>query len=155
MKRILKIIAIVFVIGFIVIQFYRPDRTNPPIVQAETIGATTAIPENVNQILVRSCNDCHSNETVYPWYSNISPFSWLLAEHIEEGRRELNVSVWTTYSGKKKRHKLDEVCEQVTSGAMPHNQYLWMHRDALLSEEEKKNLCDWAATEKAKIEEVP
>jgi len=155
MKRFLKIIAIVLVIGFIAIQFYRPDRANPPVVQAETIGATTAIPENVNQILLRSCNDCHSNETVYPWYSNISPFSWLLAEHIDEGRRELNVSVWNTYSAKKKRHKLDEICEQVTSDAMPHSQYLWIHRDALLSPEDKKILCDWAEAEKAKIEELP
>jgi hypothetical protein len=105
--------------------------------------------------LKRSCNDCHSNETVYPWYSNISPFSWLLAEHIEEGRRELNFSVWTTYSAKKKRRKLDEVCEQITSGEMPHNQYLWIHRDAVLSQEDKKILCDWAETEKAKIEELP
>jgi len=154
MKKTLKIIAIGLLVAFVAIQFYRPDRTNPPIVEAETLAATTQIPENVNKILARSCNDCHSNETVYPWYSNISPFSWLLAEHIEEGRRELNVSVWTTYSAKKKRHKLEEVCEQVTSDAMPHSQYLWIHRDALLSPEDKKILCDWAETEKAQIEEL-
>jgi len=155
MEKTLKIIAIILFAAFVAVQFYRPDQTNPPIVEAENLKATTAIPENVNQILMRSCNDCHTNETTYPWYSNISPFSWLLAEHIEEGRRELNVSVWNTYSAKKKRRKLDEVCEQVTSDAMPHNQYLWIHRDALLSPEDKKILCDWAETEKAKIEELP
>ncbi|MBA3601148.1 MAG: heme-binding domain-containing protein [Acidobacteria bacterium] len=154
MRKTLKIIVILLVIAFVAVQFYRPNKINPPIVEAEILQATTQVPENVNQILVRSCNDCHSNKTTYPWYSNISPFSWLLAEHIEEGRRELNFSVWNTYSAKKKRNKLDEVCEQVTSDAMPHKQYLWIHRDALLSAEDKKNLCDWAETEKAKIEEL-
>ncbi|MDQ3712825.1 MAG: heme-binding domain-containing protein [Acidobacteriota bacterium] len=155
MRKILKIIAVVLFIAFVAVQFYRPSQINPPIVAAETLEATTEIPETIAAILKRSCSDCHSNETVYPWYSNVSPFSWLLAEHIEEGRRELNVSVWNTYSAKKKRHKLDEVCEQVTNDAMPHNQYLWIHRDAILSQEDKKNLCDWVLIEKAKIEELP
>ncbi len=154
MRKILKIIALVLVFGFVVIQFYRPDRTNLPVVQAETLEATTQVSENVAAILKRSCSDCHSNETIYPWYSNISPFSWLLADHIEEGRRELNYSVWNTYSAKKKRHKFEKICEQITSGEMPHNQYLWLHADAQLSEEDKKIVCDWAETEKAKIADL-
>jgi len=154
MRKILKIIALVLMFGFVVIQFYRPDRTNLPVVQAETLEATTQVSENVAAILKRSCSDCHSNETIYPWYSNISPFSWLLADHIEEGRRELNYSVWNTYSAKKKRHKFEEICEQITSGEMPHNQYLWLHADAQLSEEDKKIVCDWAETEKAKIADL-
>lgn len=153
MKKILKIVAVILVIAFIAIQFYRPDGANPLTVQAETLEATTDVSENVAQILTRSCNDCHSNETVYPWYSNVSPFSWLLADHINEGRRELNFSVWNTYTAKKKRHKYDEICEQVTSGEMPHNQYLWLHRDAQLSADDVKILCDWAETEKAKIKD--
>ena len=152
-KKSLKIIAAVLLVGIAALQFYRPDRVNPLIVEAETLQATTQIPENIRGILKRSCNDCHSNETVYPWYSNVSPFSWLLAEHIEEGRRELNLSVWNTYSARKKRHKYDEICEQVTRGEMPHNQYIWIHRDAALSEQDKINLCDWAETEKSKIME--
>jgi len=154
MRKILKIIALVLIFGFVVIQFYRPDRTNLPVVQAETLEATTQVSDNVAAILKRSCSDCHSNETIYPWYSNISPFSWLLADHIEEGRRELNYSVWNTYSAKKKRHKFEEICEQITSGEMPHNQYLWLHADAQLSEEDKKIVCDWAETEKAKIADL-
>ena len=153
MKKILKIVAVVFVVAFIAIQFIRPDRTTLPIVQAETLEATTQVPENVAEILKRSCSDCHSNQTAYPWYSNIAPVSWLLADHIEEGRRELNYSVWNTYTAKKKRHKMDETCEQIQSGAMPHNQYLWIHTDAKLSEDDKKILCAWAETEKAKIPE--
>ena len=153
MRKILKLTAVVLFAAFIAIQFYRPDRANPPTVQAETLAATAVVPENVAEVLTRSCNDCHSNETVYPWYSNISPFSWLLADHINEGRRELNFSIWNTYSAKKKRRKFDEICEQVTGGEMPHNQYLWLHRDAQLSAEDKKLLCDWTETEKIKIAE--
>jgi hypothetical protein len=154
MKKILKFIAVVLFVAFVAIQFYRPDWANPPIIQAETLEASAAIPEEVAPILTRSCNDCHSNKTVYPWYSNVSPFSWLLADHINEGRRELNFSIWNTYTAKKKRHKYDEICEQVTSGEMPHNQYLWLHREAQLSAEDKKLLCDWAETEKSKIPEA-
>ena len=154
MKKTLKIIAVVLFAAFVAVQFYRPSKINPPIVETETLEATTQVPENVRAILKRSCSDCHSNETIYPWYSNISPFSWLLADHIEEGRRELNYSVWNTYSAKKKRHKFEEICEQITSGEMPHNQYLWLHADAQLSEEDKKIVCDWAETEKAKIADL-
>lgn len=153
MKKAIKIIALLLFVSFIAIQFYRSNRTNPPIVEAETLEATTTIPENVAKILELSCNDCHSNKTVYPWYSNIAPFSWLLADHINEGRRELNFSAWGTYNNKRKRHKLDEICEQVTDNLMPHNQYLWIHRDARLSEADKKILCDWAEAEKAKLPE--
>lgn len=153
MKKTLKIIAVLVVAAFLAAQFFRPARTNPPVVQAETLEAVTKLPENVNKIFERSCNDCHSNETVYPWYSNVSPFSWLLQKHIDEGRRELNVSVWATYGNQRKRRKLDEICEQVETGAMPHNQYLWIHREARLSDEDKRILCDWANAEKAKIPE--
>lgn len=154
MKKILKLVAVLLLLAFVALQFYRPDRTNPQIVAAETLEASTPISEPMRVSLKRSCNDCHSNETVYPWYSNIAPFSWLVADHIEEGRRELNFSVWNTYSAKKKRRKLDEICEQITIGEMPHEQYLWIHRDARLSEEDKKALCAWAESEKAKIPET-
>jgi hypothetical protein len=151
MKKALKIAVIILVLGFIVAQFIRPDQTNPSIVAAETIEAATPIPENVNAILTRSCNDCHSNKTVYPWYAQITPANWLLAHHIDEGRRELNLSVWQTYDARKKKRKLDEICEQIETGEMPHNQYLWIHRAAKLSDEDKKLLCDWSAAEKEKL----
>lgn len=153
MKKILKIVAIVFVTAFIIAQFFRPDRTNSPIVQADTLEATTQVPENVAQILKRSCNDCHTNQTNYPWYSNITPFSWLLQGHIDEGRAKLNFSVWNTYDAKKKARKLDQICDQVSDGEMPLNQYLWIHRGAKLSDEDKKLLCDWEQAERDKIKQ--
>ncbi|MGI8849657.1 MAG: heme-binding domain-containing protein [Pyrinomonadaceae bacterium] len=151
MKKILKITALVLFIGFIAIQFYRPAKTNPPIVEGETLQATTQVPEAVEKILSRSCNDCHTNNSNYPWYSEVAPMSWGVINHINEGRRELNLSTWANYNLKRKKHKLEEICEMITSGEMPHYQYLWIHWDARLSDDDKKILCDWTENEKAKL----
>jgi len=137
--------------GFLAIQFIRPDQINSAIVRAETLEATTQIPEDVNAVLQRSCNDCHTNATIYPRYSKISPFNWFLANHVEEGRNQLNFSVWNSYNNSRKRRKLNEVCEQVTSGEMPLPSYLWIHRDAKLSGEDVKILCDWADAERENL----
>jgi hypothetical protein len=155
MKKVLKIIAIIFFVAFAVLQFFRPDFTNPPVTQAETLEATTQIPENVRAILQRSCNDCHTNETSYPWYSKIQPSASFLKSHIDDGRRHLNFSIWNTYDSRKKRKKLDEVCEQVNAKEMPLPSYLWIHWDANLSAEDSKILCDWATAEKTRLESSP
>jgi hypothetical protein len=151
MKKILKIVAIVLVVAFIIAQFIQPDQFNPPVVVAESIESTVAIPADVGTILARSCADCHTNTTVYPWYAKVSPVSWFLANHIKEGRGEMNLSIWNTYSEKRKAKKLEEICEQVQQGEMPLPSYLWIHRDAALKEGEAKILCDWANAERAKI----
>lgn len=151
-KKILKILAIVIVVALVVIQFFRIDKTNPPIAEGNKIEAALAVPADVHLILGRSCNDCHSNNTIYPWYSNIQPVAWFLKDHIDHGRRELNLSEFSTYSAKKKKRKLEEICEMVESAAMPLPSYLWIHRDAGLSESEKKALCDWSKAEAEKIQ---
>lgn len=155
MKNAVKIILLLIVVGFIVIQFFRPDFTNPPVVQGETLEASTQVPENVETVLTRSCKDCHSNETVYPWYSKIQPSAWFLKDHIDEGKREMNLSVWNTYTDRKKNKKLEEVCEQVQSREMPLPSYLWIHWGAKLSDEEIKTLCDWTTAERARIAANP
>src|SRR5215218_1694544 len=132
LKKILKITLIVLVLTFVAAQFIRPNFSNPPVVGTETLQGSTDVPADVQAVLARSCNDCHSNETKYPWYSKVSPFNWLLADHIEDGRKELNFSVWNTYAVKKKVRKLDELCEQVEHGEMPLPSYLWIHHDAAL-----------------------
>lgn len=152
MKKIIKIVFLGAIVGFIGIQFFQPARTNPPVIQAETLEATADVPDEVRKILRRSCNDCHSHQTVYPWYAYVAPFSWQVVEHIEVGRDELNFSKWGTYSAKKKDRKLEEICEEVESGRMPHNQYLWIHRDAVLTEQDVELLCNWAKNEKVKTE---
>lgn len=151
MKKIIKVVLILLTVALIVIQFFRPSFSNPPIVPGQPIEDSVNVPAEVQMVLSTSCNDCHSNKTIYPWYSKISPFSWFLADHIKEGRRELNFSEWGTYSNKKKIHKLEEVCEMLDAGSMPLSSYLWIHRDAELSTDQRKMLCDWAKTEKAKL----
>jgi hypothetical protein len=150
-KKILKIAVIILVIAFVIGQFIRPDFTNPAVVDAEILSASTEVPADVQQVLERSCNDCHTNQTRYPWYSKVTPFNWFLADHISEGREELNFSVWNTYKNDRKIRKLDELCEQVEQGAMPLPSYLWIHRDAALSDPEKSLLCKWARAETSRL----
>lgn len=150
-KKIIKIILIVLVVAFIFGQFIRPSHENPPVVEAEILRASTTVPSDVDAILKRSCADCHSNETSYPWYSQITPVNWFLDNHIQDGRRELNTSVWNTYPVKKKARKLDEICDQVEKGEMPLPSYLWIHWDAGLKPGDAQLLCDWARSEKAKL----
>ena len=151
MKRVVKIIAIVLVAGFVIIQFFRIDKTNPPIVAAETIEAGTVVPADISEILGRSCVDCHSNNTRYPWYSDVQPSAWFLKDHIDEGRRELNFSVFNTYAAKKKAKKFQEICEQLEQGEMPIPSYVLIHRDAALSDSDRRTLCEWAKGEQAKL----
>ena len=143
MKKALKIAVIVLILLFVIAQFVRPDRSAPPIDNAQVLESNAVVPADVKAILQRSCADCHSNATSYPWYSNISPASWWLQSHINDGRHELNFSEWATYSPKKRNKKMEEVCEQVTSREMPLPSYLWIHRDAQMSDDEIKVLCSW------------
>lgn len=154
MKKTIKIAAIVIVISLVVIQFFQIDKSSSAVVQAETLEAAVSVPPDIKLILGRSCNDCHSNTTVYPWYSNIQPAGWFLKSHIDDGKRHLNFSVFNTYAEKKKAHKLEEICEMVESKQMPLPSYLWIHRDAVLKDPEARALCDWANQEKAKIPDV-
>ncbi len=147
MKKFLKIAAIVLAVAFVAIQFIRPDFTNPPINQAETLEASIQVPENVQTILKTSCNDCHTNATRYPWYSYVQPSGWFLADHIKDGRKHLNLSVWNTYEDNRKKRKLSEICEQVETREMPLPSYLYIHWDAKLSDDQIKILCDWTTVE--------
>src|SRR5437588_9274736 len=94
MKRVLKTIAIVLVVLVVGIQVVRPARTNPPVDETQTIGARTQMTPEVASILDRSCRDCHSNKTVWPWYTQVAPISWWLSSHVNEGRQSLNLSEW-------------------------------------------------------------
>ncbi|MDX1314936.1 MAG: heme-binding domain-containing protein, partial [Eudoraea sp.] len=88
--------------------------------------------------------DCHSNHTVYPWYNNIAPVSYWMADHVDHGKGDLNFSDWATYSGKKKDHKLEEVVEVMEDEVMPLKEYTWTHEEARLSKEQRKAIIEWA-----------
>lgn len=155
MKKILKIGAIAFAITFIAVQFFQIDKTNPPIVESETLEAAVAVSPDVALIMGRACNDCHTNKTIYPWYSNIQPNGWFLKGHIDDGRAELNFSKFNTFEKKKKIRKLEEVCSEVESAQMPLPSYTWIHRDAILTESEKQAICTWTKTTIVNLENLP
>jgi hypothetical protein len=131
-------------VTFVVIQFIRPSLANPPIDETKTIGATVPVPPDVQAILERSCYDCHSNKTVWPWYSNVAPVSWLLADDVKDGRKELNFSEWGTYKERRKARKLKELCEQVKESEMPLKLYVPLHSSAKLSDADRARLCEWS-----------
>jgi hypothetical protein len=121
------------------IQLAPVDRSNPP------VEAEVPADPNVRAILRRACYDCHSNETVWPWYSRVAPFSWLVARDVREGRRELNFSTWNQYTTKQQIKKLKESWEEVAEGEMPPWFYLPVHRDAVLPPEDRAALRQWSA----------
>lgn len=146
MKRKLKLAILALAVILLIAQAFPVDKNNPPV-----IGDVQAPPE-VKLILVKSCYGCHSNETTWPWYSNIFPVSWLVANDVHEGRRELNFSVWDEYSHAKRQKKLHEIQEEVASGAMPPWYYIYpMHMDARLSPAEHRMINDWIASESARL----
>ena len=150
-ERILKILAVTLVAALVVIQFFQIDQTNPPVNAAEMLEASISLPPDINLIISRSCNDCHSHKTLYPWYINVQPAGWFMKDHIDHARSHLNFSVFNTYPPKKKAKKLEEICEQVETQMMPLPSYLWLHRDSVLKEGDAKALCDWANQERERI----
>jgi hypothetical protein len=151
MKKIIKIVLIVLVAAFLAAQFVRPEFANPPVDPKHELQA----PQNVQAILDRSCIDCHTNRTRYPWYSRISPVSWWLKDHIDEGRDELNFSEFASYSARRKSRKFEEICDQVKQGEMPLREYTWGHPSAKLSDEDRKTLCEWSTHERGLLPPVP
>jgi hypothetical protein len=129
---------------FAVAQFIPVTGANPPADQTQTIFANMTVPPDVTSILTRACQDCHSNQTAWPWYSRIAPVSWLVAHDVDEGRRELNFSGWGSYNARRQDRKLKEICEQIERGEMPMPIYTVMHPNAKLTASDRKALCDWS-----------
>jgi len=141
----IKKILIGILIVFIIIQFIRPDKNNS---NDETYSIATKydVPNEVSQILKVTCNDCHSNQTRYPWYSNIQPVAWWLDHHVTDGKKHLNFSEFTKRPIAFQNHKLKETVEMVEELEMPlpSYTYLGLHKEAKLTEGQRKMLIDWA-----------
>jgi Haem-binding domain len=144
LKKMIKKIALLLLAALVIIQFFKPDRNISTVASANDITNKYAVPASVQEILKTSCYDCHSNNTVYPWYANIQPVAWWLADHVNEGKKELNFSEFTTYSPKKAHHKLEEVIEQTKEGEMPLQSYTIIHQNTKLNESQKLELATWA-----------
>jgi cytochrome c551/c552 len=133
-------------VALIAAQAIRIDRTNPP------VTSDVAAPPAVAALLRRACYDCHSNETVWPWYSTVAPFSWLLARDVKKGRREVNFSTWAAYDAKKKSKKLKESAEEIGEGEMPPWYYVRVHPEARMSPAERELLRAWTAEQIAQLQ---
>jgi mono/diheme cytochrome c family protein len=131
-----------FLVTFAGAQLVRPDRTNPA--DPPSASLLSKAPANVQAILNRSCADCHSNNTRWPWYTNISPISWLIASHVKEARATFNFSTWTSYSADDQDQFLGNMCNLTKKGRMPLWSYLLIHRDAKLSAGDVAAICAWS-----------
>ncbi|WP_347374905.1 heme-binding domain-containing protein [Aequorivita sp. Q41] len=142
LKKVVKITLILALIALVAIQFCRPEKNSEGYKSVALFETETKPTPKVVAILKENCYDCHSNQTVYPWYSEIAPFSFFLEDHIKDGKKHFNVSDWKNYSVKKKEHKLEEFLEMVEDDEMPLQSYTLIHGN--LSEEDKKLLLQWA-----------
>jgi hypothetical protein len=97
--------------------------------------------------LVRACGNCHSNQTILPWYGRVAPVSWWIHRHVREGREELNFSEWTRYSAQRRRDELESICGVISNGRMPPTSYRALHPESRLQTQDKKVICAWAANE--------
>lgn len=149
--NVLKITAVVLAAVFAGAQFIRPARTNPPVVPGHAIESHVQMTPAVAAVLKRSCDDCHTNRTDWPWYSNIAPASWFVADHVEHGRRHLNFSEWSRLDEDEALEMLDAVCRISKAGVMPLDSYTLIHRRAKLSPADVKTLCDWTHTEQQRL----
>jgi hypothetical protein len=144
MAKALKRSFLLLVIAMAAIQFVRPSRTNPPVDSRNEITTVHPAPPEVAVTLQRSCNDCHSNRTVWPWYSNVAPASWLVAHDVNTGRSALNFSDWRAIDGEKRQEAAGKICEEVKDREMPMTQYVLLHPHARLSNADVQALCSWA-----------
>ena len=111
--RILKWVAIILIVVFIGIQFVRPARTNPPTDESQTIYARMQVPTEVKTIIDRSCRDCHSHKTEWPWYTQVTPVSWWIVDHVDTGRKDLNLSEWGKLPQDRQDRKLRQICDDI------------------------------------------
>jgi len=136
-------------------QFFRPERTNPPIDSAMTVLSDTTVPPPVRAVFRRSCFDCHSNETVWPWYSEITPVNFLVAGDVATGRKNLNFSEWGRQKLGRRMSVLEEIGDQLTGRDMPLKKYLLMHPNAKVSDDEIKMISDWCDAEQKRLSSAP
>jgi hypothetical protein len=139
-KKILMFLLVVLVIS----QFFGPEKNEGDIGSVQAFMDDTNPPDDIKLVLKESCFDCHSSFTSYPWYSNITPVNYWMADHVNHGKEELNFSKWNGYTIKKKDHKLDELIEMVEGKEMPLPSYTWTHGDAKLTDSQIEIVIDWA-----------
>ncbi len=142
-----RIVIILLLAFLIIIQFFQIDKKNPQINQEIDFITLMQPPSEISSLIKSGCYDCHSNETVYPWYTKIAPFSWVIKSHVTEGREHLNFSEWGNYQPGRRGHMLDECKEMVENREMPLKSYTFLHSSARFSDENRETLKTWLTNE--------
>jgi hypothetical protein len=142
MRLVIKILFVIGVVTFIVIQFFQPEKNISEITQNH-IFKQEQLPENVQQTLKNACMDCHSNNTDYPWYNKIAPVSWMLNKHVTEGKKELNFSEWGEMDAYDKIGALEDIRQEIEQKTMPLKEYAALHKEAKLTDEKRAALIAW------------
>ena len=144
-KSILKKVVLLVVILFALIQFIpKPKKNLSDSIPEASIEKLYPVPDSVLYILKTACYDCHSNNTFYPWYSNIQPFAWYLNNHITEGKKELNFDDFGNYSVRQQKSKVKSIASQIEDNEMPLTSYKLIHLKARLKKDEKQLIINWA-----------
>ena len=154
MKKIKRLILLVFLLIVVGIQFIPVDRSNPQTVAGQDFENLSGISASSLEVLKNACFDCHSNNVKYPWYSYVAPVSFVIQNHVDEGRAELNFSEWGSYSAKKKDHKLEEVSEALREGWMPLNGYVFLHDEARLDGVQREQVAIEIDTIRKELEQL-
>jgi len=144
MKKKIKFLGYALVVVIVLLQLFPSDK---PMVSAENpddLFVTNEVPENIASMLKSACYDCHSNESKFPWYSNIAPVKWLVYDDINHAREELNFSEWNTIKKSDKGELLDDISTVISEGEMPLEKYVLLHSEAKLSEEDREAIVNWA-----------
>ncbi len=138
-----KRIGLAVLVLLLASQLVPVSRNNPSVDLSKTIYASENVPPAVKAVLQRSCKNCHSNDTAWPWYSYVAPVSWMIAHDVHQARKAMNFSEWGGYPAKRKEEKLEEICEQLTNGDMPDFKYVLVHRSARITPDERGAVCQW------------
>ncbi len=141
----MKKVYISIIVIFIAVQFIRPAQNNNSVIASHIISAVASVPNKVGLILKKSCYDCHSNNTNYPWHSYVQPFGLWLNKHINDGKKEMNFDEFATYKLRRQYRKMEEIIDEVKSNEMPLKSYLLIHNEAKLTLDERVTITNWAS----------
>ena len=149
-KARVKKVVLALIVFLISIQFVQPKRTNPPVIPSKALAAHVNVPKDVHATLMRSCGDCHSNQTVWPWYSHVAPLSWMIVDDVNEGRRHMNFQDWEAQtSSKEASDRLVDICKEAREKGMPPFTYRITHKNVQLTPKELGPLCTWSQSFKS------
>jgi hypothetical protein len=132
-----------FLIILLAIQLLQPDRNQNGQAVKEDLSKVLDVPQNIQGILKKSCYDCHSNHTEYPWYTYIQPIGWWMDMHVRKGKDELNFNAFGAYSRRRQLSKLKSIAESAEDGTMPLSSYTFVHKNARLSKNDKTLILNW------------